>query len=327
MSYPSGSPSTVDCLIAGAAGQIGRHILACAIRSGADVAVWARRDVRDELNRITGIQPSQYSLYIGSAYETDLPTAHTVINAAGLTKWGRTDLDDYLRANVGITSWLSRHAYVTGGHYHHLSTMAVAGRLDGCLVENASDPLSTATYRPIDTLPDLRPYVASKVIAELVGTLYPRSHLYRVCDVVPSVYRLEQDFRRDHWLSILFGHTPSGLRLDRRFYIATDMEVAKAIWILKTQSNRTPRAIYHVLGNVYNWSDIAPEPLRSVSMAEASTVHTLVAMLSEMNELPSRIAAPITQYDLHRYGFDYQQLGADYWLEFKVRARQGRILS
>ena len=154
--------------------------------------------------------------------------AKHVINAAGYTKFDDR-IERYWKDNIRYAVELATWAAEGGSHFHQLSSEAVAeyrtltvangvnrNRIDGPLTE---DMRPRAHPKMID-------YALSKVLTEqAVRSIVPpqRLSVYRCSDFVPSPGNLKGDWRRNHWLTILFQAGKSGFEPGDSFpvWIAT----------------------------------------------------------------------------------------------------------
>ncbi len=279
-----------DFLLAGATGQIGRALYPELTRRGPVFLVGRDCPI--------------------------LPVARHVVNCAGHTKFD-DDVDrlweDNLRLSVRLAAWATR----CDAYYHQFSSEAVAEYRTGLLSETVEGPWAD---------PRMNDYALSKVAVEaLIGSMVPlgRLFIYRCSDVVPHPDRLEEDWRPNHWLSILFSAGKSGFEPPDGFqvWIADATSVAQAIGLLI--EGGVPGA-YHLLGHKYAWSSFhnwaQDTPTRPFWPKSARDRVTAVVRIDP--PLATSIDQITTVRILRNRGFEWPVLPPIYWWEFAAKAVQ-----
>lgn len=272
-----------DYLLAGASGQIGRYLL-------------------PELKKLGSVE-----LYKRGMALEDIPLASHVINCAGYTKLWKGSVERYWEDNVMLSIKLARHAYNNNAQYHQLSSLAVAEfRNDRADVKYPMDETETA-------LPDVRQlqYSTSKALVELaVRAVCPKCQIIRVSDVVTPLEDLTREFRRTHWLSIIFSGGWGAFDFNQHDYgvwLADAAEMARAIAILIHQ----PDPCYHAFGHVYLWSELREglEIAEPRNLALAKEMSTIVKYGPEAGE----VTDVMTQKVLRQAGFTWSRKTLEYW--------------
>jgi nucleoside-diphosphate-sugar epimerase len=247
------------------------------------------------------------------------PLVKHVVNAGGFTKFNN-DVGSYWEDNLRLSIRLATHAKDTGARYHQLSSEAVAEYRSDVLPETVEGPI--ANPRMID-------YALSKVMVELaVRTIVPahRLSIYRCSDVVPPVGRLAEQWRRDHWLAILFGAGKEGFRPvdDFPVWIAHVDDMARALSILIRYPGT---GAYHLLGRIHRWREFHEQ---AVDLSRPSALSRLVPKVEEVIRISPPLATCIdqatTSHTLKTLGFTWADRSVDYWREFAtmaVRPREG----
>ncbi len=244
------SKATYDYLLTGATGQVGRYLLQELVRKG-EVAVVMRRDneydARVELVKLVGLKVAESVAIVIQDLTQDgpLPSARYVVNAAGLTTFNALP-QAYYQQNIMLAARLAHHSKNTGAQMHQMSSVAVA-EFYGSNFDEFSVPR-------VD--PRQLNYSTSKILMEYtVAAIIPNDlAIYRLGDVIPPLANIGKDWRRTHWLSILFGCGQSGFSYARPGYtvwLGDTSEVARAISILMDSED----TIHHILGKRYSWAD------------------------------------------------------------------------
>jgi len=304
-----------DAMILGPTGQVGRHILRELMqRTSSIVAVMRRSSVyeaQDDLDTLGIGDVSCVDIVLGDAVDCDLPDARAVFNAAGNTNLS-AGIQEHWAPNVLLNTRLATYCSDRVVPYHYISTVSTALFRRYHLLET-NDPI-----------PDVRmtPYTLTKVLGELAATSIvppPLLRIYRICDVVPDLLRLEHDWRRDHWLSIL---TWAGKRAfdeiphTRDFYLATGSEVGKAIVTLAHREHTVSR--FHVIGNRYYAGYLASRSDMHITSNKAVQYGQQVArMLYRGEAWKWPIDGDSTRLYLESLGVTYQRLNDDYWTAFR----------
>ncbi len=238
---------------------------------------------------------------------TQAPTAKHVINAAGYTKFDdhiERYWQDNIRFAVQLASWAENHE----SFFHQLSSEAVAEYRDDVLTEGLfSDP--RAHPRMID-------YALSKVLMEqAVVSVGGKFSIYRCSDFVPTPGRFAQEWRRNHWLTILFRAGKDGFAPGDDFpvWIASVGDIARALALFITDENH--RSIYHLLGHVYYWSDFqaAAQSGMSAGLMHQKLVDIVTPVIRIDPPLALCIDQKHTEKELNRLDFHWEYLGFDYW--------------
>ncbi len=308
------SKTGYDVLLTGASGQVGRYLLQELLAFGSVAVVMRRQSVleaKDELRRLTGEPLSgrfnDVDIILGDLNTCELPDAEHIVNAAGFTSLSGPP-SAYWKDNIMPAIRLAHHAVKTGGQLHQLSSVAVAEFRPDILRETSQ------------AIPDERQlnYSTSKVFVELaVSAISSRSQIIRLGDVVPPIDRLSTDFRRAHWLSILFSSGPCGFdwaRPDYTVWLADARELARAVRVLMD----APGRCYHALGKRYGWrffrQHAVPTTLPRPALARWMTNIILHGPEgSEVNE-------DVTYQALAKEGFEWSTLDAKYWAAFAKRS-------
>lgn len=309
-----------DALLVGSTGQVGRYILRELVARGYSVAVVMRRathaEAVRELHRI-GVPYLQnhIAIVLGDALTCQLPSAGNVFNAAGCTDLSAT-ISKHWSPNILMNLRLANHAVSIDATYHYLSTVSTA--------LFRSTPLTEVD----DPTPDIRQstYTMTKAMSELMlSSVVPERllRIYRISDVVPDVVRMMPDWRRDHWLSVLFRCGRYGFVLipdDRVFYLATGSDIASAVVGLAYSTEKSGYR-YHVIGRPYSvnyLSSFASSAFRSDTgqrLAERVT-----RLVYGGPEWVWPIDSTRTDGILAGLGFNYSSLGAPYWDAFSREA-------
>lgn len=244
-----------------------------------------------------------------------IPTARHVVNAAGYTKFD-DHIERYWQDNIRFAVQLAQMAEDNGSFFHQLSSEAVA--------EYREEVLTEGLFSSPRAHPKMIDYALSKVLVEQSVTSIVdagRLSIYRCSDFVPSPGRFAAEWRRNHWLTILFRAGKHGFDPGDDFpvWIAPVDEVAEAIALLVTESRRQ---VYHLLGHVYYWSEF-----QEAAMEEAGTglMHQkLVDIVTPVIRIDPPLADCIDQVltlkELGRLGFEYKSLEADYWRQYGEEA-------
>lgn len=307
------SERSYDFLLAGASGQVGRYLLR-ELQEHGSVAVVMRRpsvsSAQSELSRLVGgdwTALKDVTVIPGDVNTCELPRARHIVNAAGFTSLSGPP-EDYWKANIMPAIRLAHHANATGAKLHQLSSVAVAEFRDDILYEES---------RPI---PDGRQltYSTSKVLMELaVSAVKPDTQILRLGDVVPPLDRLEIDWRRSHWLSILFASGPAGFQFvppEYTVWLADAAELAAAIAILMDK----PGHCYHVLGKRYSWSFFRENAALSARPRIALTEWmTKIVMHGPEG---GRVNEDFTYRTLQEEDFEWTLLNPAYWKAFGERS-------
>ncbi len=257
------------------------------------------------------------NIFRGSNLERT-PSARHVINAAGYTKFDdhiERYWEDNIRFAVQLSTWATQH----GSFFHQLSSEAVA--------EYRIDPLTEEMHPRAH--PKMIDYALSKVLTEqVVRSIVPPSKLsvYRCSDFVPSPGRFATDWRRNHWLTILFSAGKAGFNPGDGFpvWIATVDDVAKAIALLVTGYGTlyVPRSAYHLLGHMYPWSQF--QQGAQVLPVPATPHEKLVDIVRSVIRITPPLAHCIgqrrTEHALSAMGFEWEYLEPEYWREYGEEA-------
>jgi len=246
---------------------------------------------------------------LGDVNTCELPTVKHIVNASGFTSLtGPPEM--YWRANIMPAVRLAHHANATGAKLHQLSSVAVAEFRPRVLLEGGR------------AVPDPRQltYSTSKVLMELaVSSVKPNTQVLRLGDVVPPPDRLQDDWRRTHWLSILFASGPEGFSFapkDYSVWLADAAQLAEAVALLLNK----PAHCYHVLGRRYAFGYFQSHA------AQASNPRLKLAR--RMTEIvmhgpeAKQVADDFTIRALDEEDFTWKQLSPEYWRAFGVRSTQ-----
>ena len=163
-------------------------------------------------------------------------------------------------------------------------------------------------------------YALSKVLTEqsVRAIMNPRKlYIYRCSDVVPPIARIDRQWRRDHWLSILFSCGKPGFAANDDFpvWIAPVDHLVRAFVLLL--DNAYPGA-YHLLGNKYLWSTFykyAEEPPTVLPATAKLAVHVNPVIRIDP-PLATCIDAPLTNAILESLEFRWPRIEADYWRRY-----------
>lgn len=177
--------------------------------------------------------------------EDDMPSVRHLVNAAAFTKFNNeAGFNRYWDDNVVFPLKLAEIANKMGAHYHHLSSHGVAEFRSERLLEGDHPEPTTR----------MKPYTLSKVIAEsLVSQTARRLTIYRVGDVVPGMDDLVRDWRKNHWLSVLFSAGRSAFPTGYYpVWIAHVDDVSRAIAMISQSGPNDRFGTHHLLGLVYS---------------------------------------------------------------------------
>ena len=307
-------PYAYDYLLTGATGQIGRYFLRELLGKG-KIAVIMRRDnalaAAQELQKVAQKQPLEgVDVILGDLNDCNLPVTKHIINAAAYTTLANVDHGRYWEDNILPAVRLAHHAETTGAVLHQMSSIAVA--------EFRKDKL-TEDKDPIPNTNQLH-YSISKCMVELaVRAVSKRAHIYRLGDVIPPMANMESDWRRNHWLPILFmcgkegfSHAPP----DYGIWLADTAELAKAVVLLTSCDE--PR--YHVLGHLYHWKEFKGWALdRQTKMrAMGHWMTEIILHGPDGNDVDGTLTTQL----LASKGFSWTTQGDTYWQAF---AKQSMI--
>ena len=306
-----------DVLLVGATGQVGRYILRHPSLHDMSVAVLMRRaskkDAASELSyHFNGPLPQNIDILLGDALTCNLPTARHVFNAAGYTRLNST-IDKHWGPNVILSLRLAEHSFNVNAQYHHFSTVSAAMFRKFALTEALTPRLAPRNI----------PYTASKITTELLlPYVANRYQIYRIGDVVPDRALMKHDFRRNHWMSILFGCGKSGFEFipsDRIFYVLTGTDIANCVMALAFNSTSNNR--HHVLGYPYTL-----KYLSQFSGGSGSDIGQRIAKrVSHLLWKDETWVWPIdnghTLRNLTNLGVEHEKLGDNYWRLFSSEAR------
>lgn len=318
---------SVDYLITGVTGQIGRYFLRDLVLE-ADIAVVMRRSSRaeaeDELLTLVKLKDKvdeipDLDIILGDICECELPLAKYIINASGYTSLQELDFRKYVVGNINPAIKLAHHAKKTGAELHHMSSISVAEQyheLHGWSFEE---------YCP--ALPHLAqlPYARSKCLAELAIKAIAPQHVcvHRLGDVVPPLEYLDEDWRDKHWLPITFScgrsafdHAP----YDYGVWLADTKELAEAV--LKLIHAKHPVNSYHVLGCLYDWSSFRKY------VENAPVDHTRVARwitdIILYGPNGHHVCSNFTNRILTEEGFEWNEKSEEYWQAFAKKSFERR---
>ncbi len=240
------------------------------------------------------------------------PTARHVINAAGYTKFD-DNIKRYWQDNIRFAVELSNWAETFGSYFHQLSSEAVAEYRKDVLTESSGSPRAH---------PSMIDYALSKVLTEqaVQSTMSPgKLSIYRTADFVPSPGHFAEDWRKNHWLTILFQAGKTGFNPGDDFpvWVATTGDVARAIALLIMDPRVRNRA-YHLLGHVYYWSQFqeAAQVGESASLLQQRMVDTVRAVVRIDPPLANCIVQYDTKQELGELGFQWEYLELDYWQKY-----------
>lgn len=275
---------TYDYLLAGATGQIGR-ILSIYLKA-------------------------KGTIYLVDRETEVLPSARHVVNAAGYTLFN-DNYEAYWNDNIRLAIRLAQHAYQTGAQYHQLSSEAVA--------EYRTQPMPETLYG-VKAHPKMNHYALSKVLMETaVTSILPsyQTSIYRCCDVVPPWNGIKREWRRNHWLSILFAAGKAGFEPvdDFPVWIAPVDELVRALVILIHA--QCGRGAFHLLGHRYTWRQFhSYAPTLKSSKYHKMLVKQVTPIVRIDPPLATCIYATITDALLAEQGFTWSLLPTEYWQEF-----------
>ncbi len=308
------SATVYDFLLTGASGQVGRYLLR-ELQERGSVAVVMRRpslyEAVDELRRLVGC-PMGYELkdvhvILGDVNTCELPRAKHIVNASGFTSLSGPP-EAYWRANIMPAVRLAHHANNTGARLHQLSSVAVAEFLPRILMETSR------------AVPDPRQltYSTSKVLMELaVSSVKPDTQILRLGDVVPPLHRLTDDFRRTHWLSILFASGAKGFDFapeDYSVWLSDAAQLAEAVALLMDK----PAHCYHVLGRRYTWNLFQTNTTQS-SKPRLKLARWMTELVMHGPEA-RRVNDDFTVRTLEEADFEWKPLSPEYWRAFGMRS-------
>lgn len=286
---------SVDVILAGGNGQIGSALLD---------EFRARQWTVHRLNR-------------GDSFSS-LPPADHVVNAAGYTRFDK-NIEKYWYDNVRFAAELALVAREMGARFHQLSSEAVA-EFRGVWPSNAAQVLTETSKLP-SVHPNMIDYAASKVLVELsVKAAYPDAYIYRTSDVVPDPGRFWEQWRRNHWLTILFSAGQEGFKYRDSFpvWVAPVGDIASGIATLVEARLPGSHRHFHLLGQRYLWWEFVsalPDDYLSPRGRQG-----VAKIAREVVRIDPPLAECITQDQtveiLLDLGHKYSLLGADYWEEY-----------
>ena len=273
-------------LLAGSTGQIGRLM-------------------KEELEK-------DGSVYcIGRDYkEVGLPKAEHVINAAGYTKFNNK-IERYWFDNIRLSITLANYAEKIGAHYHQLSSEATAEFRNDVMPEKIGVPIAH---------PEMNHYALSKVLTEqsVTSIMTPgKLSIYRCSDVVPPRNRMDEEWRRNHWLSILFSAGKHGFLQNDHYPIWTAQvdELSKAIVLI---INSKKPGVYHLLGHRYYWNEFFSYTLRHSRLPKM--INKFVKQVTPIIRINPPLATTINGYQTNKFlkvlGFEWTYLNENYWYKF-----------
>jgi nucleoside-diphosphate-sugar epimerase len=268
-----------DYWLVGSTGQIGRYLLPELQNKGTVSVADPRKD--------------------------DFPVAEHIVNAAGCTKLGLPDVNEYWNNNILLAVKLARYASHIGASFHQLSSVAVA-EFKSRVLRESDEPI-----------PDERqlPYSMSKVLVELATrAVNPYTVIYRVGDVVPPLEDMSKNWRRNHWLSVLFSQGKAGFDLfpeDYGVWLSETKELAHSIRLLLHRSSPT----YHVLGCRYNISELREAAL-PVFLPSQPVIQWMTEIVLHGPEASMVDNDGETPGLLRLDNFKYTRLDKHYWEEF-----------
>lgn len=191
-----------------------------------------------------------YELARGEEDYPNLPRFKHLVNAAAFTKFNnKAAFYRYWDDNVLLPLKLAELANSMDAHYHHLSSHGVAEFRSSVLTEfDIAEPTAR-----------MKPYTLSKVLAEhLVRDTARRFTIYRCSDVIPSPEDLHADWRRNHWLSVLFAAGKEAFP-DEEYpiWIADVTELANGIAMIADELiPSTTAQTHHLLGRTYWFGEL-----------------------------------------------------------------------
>lgn len=305
---------TYDYLLTGPTGQVGRYLLRLLTQLGSVAVVMRRCSVQaawTELETLgLDMKSSNLHIILGDLNTCELPSARHIVNAAGFTSFaGRPT--DYWKSNIMVAVRLAHHARRIGATFHQLSSVAVA--------EFRSDVLTEVK----EAVPDEHQllYSTSKVFVELaVSSILPTTRIFRIGDVVPPICNFDRDWRKTHWLPILFRCGKQGFDYAPHTYkvwLGDTSEVAKAIIHLMD----APGHRHHVLGNPYSWATF-----RKNAMSEGVSSPGLAKWMTDIilhGPEADMVDDTATRLVLAKGGFTWSKLNDNYWRSFAERSVQG----
>ncbi len=306
-------------LLTGPTGQIGRYLLRELMNVKGSVAVVMRRQTRGQaendlmkaLGPLCHDEMPDVGITLGSITSCNLPEAEHIINAAGCTNLGHTLPTVYWNENILTAVRLAHHAKKTGASFHQLSSVAVAEFRPDLLTE---DKVAFPDTRQTD-------YATSKVLVELsVASILPEAQFLRIGDVVPPISAMETDWRRSHWLPILFSCGKPGFQFapdDYGVWLADVSELARSIMLLVNY----PGGRYHLLGNTYCWSELRGHALEMER--EGQILSPMVKWMTDIilhGPEARMVDDDKTRKLLGKEGFTWHKLDATYWKAFAERS-------
>ncbi|KKM76094.1 hypothetical protein LCGC14_1383570 [marine sediment metagenome] len=273
-----------DYALAGATGQIGSVLLKYLEKVGNVCVIERDEDLRHT------------------------PSAVHVVNAAGYTKFDDR-VERYWDDNIRYAVKLANYAKSRNSRFHQLSSEAVAEFRTTVMPETLNAPIAH---------PSMIDYALSKVLTErAVSTIIDERNLftYRCSDVVPGPGQIDRQWRRNHWLSILFSAGKRGFDPGDDFpvWIATVEDVAKRIQML-IDTNR-PGA-YHLLGNVYTWGLFQEYAL------ENALPGAITRRLVEQVTPVIRIDPPLAHCIRQENKASWTHLNEAYWQEYAEKSME-----
>lgn len=305
-----------DYLLAGATGQIGRYLLPELMKLGSVAIIMRPPANQAAQHKLIQLLRSDElpTVILGDVNTVELlPTARHIINAAGFTGLAGS-ITDYWPSNIMAAMTLAHHALNTEARLHQLSSVAVAEFRPEILTEGD---------KPI---PDPRQllYSTSKVMVELATeAILPSFQLQivRIGDVVPPIEDMERNWRRTHWLPILFSCGKAGFSFappNYEVWLSDVSELARAI----TSLLDSPQHRVHALGEKYDWATLreyahhTPQSRPSL-LRMAEWMSWVILHGPEARMVSDRSTRAVLQY---RSMFQWTRLGDEYWTTFANRS-------
>lgn len=309
-----------DILFTGVTGQVGRSVFRATAHMGS-IAVILRRGSVDqaelELKNILGEKKYAFSnvtILLGDLTTAILPNAKIIIHAAGVTTF-EGPLESYWNSNVTGTLRIIHHAIECGAHLHLLSTISVSSCRNGLLAEE-STPIPHHNQTNYSLTKSLVEMCAINIVEQSKLTIY------RISDVVPDQENLEQDIRRNHWLTILLGNGKPNEKsvLDKlSFYIITDTFVAS---IIKDCVQLSLNGVFHLFGHLYEWS-LLKKARGDSGRKSLNIVRYMEEKISFYSPpLADLVTDSLTQKYLANKKIEYPRLGMRYWEKYAQLSKE-----
>ncbi|KKN32854.1 hypothetical protein LCGC14_0809720 [marine sediment metagenome] len=300
-------------MLVGATGQIGRYLLELLPQMGRTVVLIRRKSLQDAR---WDLPAGEFDIVLGGLSSSNLPTACHVINAAGFTKLVSHNIHKYIGSNVIGATNLAHHVAETGGILHQLSSVAVAEFRKDVLTE-ANTPMVVGKQLP---------YSLSKALMEnAISAILPPEQLQilRLGDVVPPVSAFSADWRRDHWLPVLFSCGKPGLSHappDYHVWVSDVSELAKAVCLLLD----SPMSMCHVLGKMYSFEQFKRNAMDVPAEENRDRLSKWMTHIITYGPEAHMVTDYSTMDELHLRGFEWTTLEDPYWIAFALRSREPR---